>query len=253
MGDAMARYDTIGHGYADLRRPDPRLQCAIDRALGDCSSIANIGAGTGSYEPPGRTVVAVEPSEVMIRQRRPGAAMCIQGAAEEIPLESKSVDAAMTVLSAHHWKDLEKGLCEMQRVARRRVMIVTWVPDSPAFWLTQDYFPEIRAHDQTIFPASDVLEKLLQRTIGEAAVETFPIPHDCQDGFLCAYWRRPASYLRDDVRGVMSSFARIDAFGGLAKLRQDLVSGRWMTRNSALMNLESLDLGYRIIVCEIRS
>lgn len=253
----MALYDTIGRGYAALRRPDPRIASAIDAALGDAVSVVNIGAGTGSYEPPpstGRSVLAVEPSDVMIRQRPAGAAPCLRGSAEALPVETASVDAAMTILSTHHWKDLEQGLREMARVARKRAVLLTWVPDVPEaapFWLTEDYFPEIAAHDRTIFPSSPALTAMLERTIGPVRMTPVPIPHDCTDGMLCAYWRRPESYLSPDVRSAISSFARIDGEAGLAKLRADLSSGRWAERNRALLGLEALDLGYRIIHCEI--
>jgi SAM-dependent methyltransferase len=235
----MALYDSIGRNYAGFRRPDPRIAAAIDAALGDAKSVVNIGAGTGSYEPPGRTVFGVEPSEVMIGQRPPGAAPCLKGSAEALPLESASVDAAMAVLSVHHWTDLERGLREMARVAKRRAVLLTWIPDGPPFWLTEDYFPEIAAHDREIMPNSAALIAMLERAIGPAHMIPLPVPHDCSDGFLCAYWRRPEAYLSAEVRGAMSSFGRIDAEAGLARLRADLSSG-----------LDALDVGYRIIRCE---
>jgi len=256
----MALYDTIGRGYAALRRPDPRIAAAIDAALGDAVSVVNVGAGAGSYEPPGRTVLAVEPSEVMILQRPapPHAAPCVQGSAEALPVETASVDAAMAILSAHHWTDLERGLAEMARIARKRTVLLTWVPppDAEPFWLTEDYFPEILAHDRTIFPSAAALTAMLQRVIdasgrkGSVRMTAVPVPHDCIDGFLCAYWRRPESYLNDEVRSAISSFARIDARAGLARLRADIASGRWAERNSRLLTMESLDLGYRIVCCE---
>lgn len=253
----MALYDSIGRGYAALRRPDPRIAAAISDTLGDAASVVNVGAGSGSYEPPGRTVLAVEPSEVMIRQRAAGAARCVQGSAEALPLETKSVDAAMTILSAHHWTDLERGLREMARVARKRVVLLTWVPppDSPPFWLTEDYFPEILAYDRTVFPSAAALTGMLERAAGGSVrIEPVLVPHDCIDGFLCAYWRRPECYLETDRRGAISSFARIEAAAlkaGLAKLRDDLASGRWAERNSELLGLDAMDAGYRIVSCEV--
>jgi SAM-dependent methyltransferase len=247
----MALYDNIGRNYAGFRRPDQRIASAIDAALGDAMSVVNIGAGTGSYEPLGRIVLAVEPSEVMIGQRPPGAARCLPGSAEALPLETACVDVAMAVLSAHHWTDLERGLREMARVARRRTVLLTWVPDAPPFWLTQDYFPEIAAHDDKIFPSSAALIAMLERAIGPAHMAPLPIPHDCTDGFLCAYWRRPEAYLSAEVRSAMSSFARIDAEAGLTRLRADLSNGRWAERNSRLLALDALDVGYRIVRCEI--
>ena len=247
----MAYYDSIGRGYAAFRRPDRRIATAIDAALGDARSVVNIGAGTGSYEPSGRTVLAVEPSAVMIRQRPAEAAPCLQGSAEALPLETASVDAAMAVLSIHHWSDPERGLGEMARVARKRAVLLTWVPDAAPFWLTEDYFPEIAAHDREVFPTSSTLAAMLERTIGAVRMTPVPIPHDCMDGVLGAYWRRPESYLSAEVRSAMSSFARIDAAPGLARLAADLASGRWAERNAHLSALDALDLGYRIVCCEI--
>jgi SAM-dependent methyltransferase len=247
----MALYDAIGGQYARFRRPDPRIAAAIAAALGDAASVANIGAGTGSYEPRGRTVIAIEPSEVMIRQRPVGAAPCLQGSAEALPLETASVDAAMAVLSAHHWIDQERGFREMSRVARKRAVLLTWAPDAAPFWLTEDYFPEIAAHDRTIFPSAAALAAMLERTIGPVQMAPVPIPHDCTDGLLCAYWRRPDAYLDADVRSAMSSFGRLDAEAGLARLRADLASGCWAERNRHLLALDALDVGYRVVRCHI--
>jgi SAM-dependent methyltransferase len=249
----MALYDGIGRNYAAFRRPDQRIASAIDAMLGDAATVVNVGAGTGSYEPLGRAVLAVEPSEVMIRQRPLEAAPCLRGSAEALPLEAASVDAAMAVLTIHHWADIERGLSEMARVARKRAVLLTWVPGGPPFWLTEDYFPEIVAHDRKIFPTAAALTATLERLIGPVHMAPVPIPHDCTDGFLCAYWRRPESYLSPEIRSAISSFARIDAEPGLARLRADLSTGRWAERNSHLLALDALDLGYRIVCCEIGS
>jgi SAM-dependent methyltransferase len=247
----MTVYDDIGRGYADRRRADPRIAAAIDDALGDAVDIVNVGAGAGSYEPVGRSVIGVEPSALMIGQRSTDAAPCIAGVAEALPLCDKSVDAALAVLTLHHWRDLRGGLVEMRRVARRRAVILTWVPDGPEFWLTRDYFPEILATDRNQFPATDVLASLLERTIGTAELRVLPVPHDCSDGFLGAYWRRPETYLDLAARRAISSFSLFDATDGLAKLRRDLGDGTWHRRNGHLMNLSELDLGYRIAICRI--
>lgn len=255
----MALYDTIGRGYAALRRPDERIAAAIESALGDAASVVNVGAGAGSYEPRwgqgrgggGRSVIGVEPSAVMIAQRPAGAAPCVQGSAEALPLETASVDAAMTVLSMHHWKNLEQGLSEMARVARKRVVLLTWVPDGAPFWLTEEYFPEIMAHDRTIFPSTGTLAAMLERLVGPAEISPLPIPHDCTDGFLCAYWRRPERYLSAEARSAISSFSRIHAEPGLERLRADLAGGRWAERHRSLLSLEALDAGYRLVRCEV--
>lgn len=247
----MALYDTIGVNYAALRRPDPRIAAAIHAALGDAASVVNIGAGAGSYEPTDRTVFAVEPSEVMIRQRPADAAPCVQASAEALPLDSASFDAALAILTIHHWSDLEQGLREMARVARSRVVFVTWVPDSPSFWLTADYFPEVIAHDCTIFPTTAAFAAMLERLIGPVRIAPVPIPHDCTDGLLGAYWRRPELYLDPDRRAAISSFSRIKAEPGLAKLHNDLSTGRWHQQHRHLLTLDSADLGYRIACCDI--
>lgn len=247
----MALYDSIGQGYAALRRPDPRIAAAINTALGDAVSVANIGAGAGSYEPRDRDVIAIEPSQTMIDQRPAGTAPCIQGIAEDLPLKSSSVDAAMTVLSAHHWTDMERGLREMARIARKRVVMLTWVPDATPFWLTTNYFPEILAYDRTIFPDTDTLTAMLARVFTDVRLEPVPVPHDCIDGFLGAYWRRPEAYLKINVRNAISSFARTDVEPGLTRLRDDLNSGRWAECHRALLQLDSLDMGYRLVRCGI--
>jgi SAM-dependent methyltransferase len=246
----MTLYDSIGIGYASFRQPDPRIAAAIDAALGDAVTVANIGAGTGSYEPASRTVIAVEPSEIMIAQRPAVAAPCLQGSATDIPLSDRSVDAAMAILTIHHWPDLARGLSEMARIAKRRVVILTFVPGVP-FWLTDDYFPDVAAHDRTIFPAAADLAALLERTIGPTRLAALPVPHDCVDGFLGAYWRRPDCYLNPDRRAAISSFRRIDAAPGLARLATDLDSGVWTQRHQSLAALDELDLGYRLAVCDI--
>lgn len=247
----MALYDTIGRGYAAFRRPDPRIAAAIGAGLGDAATVVNVGAGSGSYEPEGRTVLAVEPSEVMIRQRPPGAAPCVQAAAEALPLGDASVDAALAVLTMHHWTDVARGLAEMARVARRRVVALTWVPDGPPFWLTEDYFPEIAEDDRAAFPTSAALMQLFERCVGPTRVAPVPVPHDCTDGFLGGYWRRPELYLDPDRRAAISSFARFDAAPGVERLRSDLASGRWAQRHAGLLAADTLDVGYRLVIAEV--
>lgn len=250
MGD-VAIYDRIGRGYAAYRRADPRIARAIDEALGDAASIVNVGAGSGSYEPVGRRVLGIEPSAAMRRQRPAEAAPCIEASAEALPLETAACDAAMAVLTVHHWADMAAGLREMRRVARKRVVLLTWVPDGPEFWLTRDYFPESLAMDREIFPRTEALLSLLESVVAPARIDVVPIPHDCTDGFLAAYWRRPEAYLDPGARNAISSFSRFDAQAGLARLAADLESGRWAARNADLLALDRADFGYRLIRCEL--
>jgi len=240
----MAVYDGhLSEGYALRRRPDPRIAAAIASALGDARSVVNVGAGTGSYEPTDRIVQAVEPSERMIRQRARGAAPCLRGSAEALPFEAGAFEAAMAVLTIHHWPDWRAGLREMRRVARRRIVLLTFDPEACDFWLTRDYFPEMLADDRRIMPNLGDLKKEL----GEFQAAPVFIPHDCTDGFLGAYWRRPEIYLDPEARKSMSPFAKIEAEAGLRKLACDLENGAWHTRNAALADREALDIGYRLL------
>ena len=241
-------YDRIGVGYAAYRRPDPRIAGRIDAALGSARTVVNVGAGTGSYEPAERTVVAVEPSAEMVRQRAASAAPAVRGAAERLPLRDRCVDAALAVLTIHHWADWRRGLAEMRRVARDRVVILTWDPARQEFWLLREYFPEIAAADREIFPTPADIERVL----GTIDVQPVPVPADCSDGFLGAYWRRPAMYLDAGARGAMSGFAKLrDVDAKLARLRADLADGTWTARHGELLALPEIDLGYRLIVSSI--
>lgn len=238
-------YDEIGLGYTDYRRPDPRLAAVILGALGDAESVVNVGAGAGSYEPADRPVVAVEPSLAMIRQRRAGGAPVVQASATELPFRNAAFDAALAILTVHHWPDRAMGLAELARVARRRIAIVTFDPAASDFWLADDYFPRIGEIDRRIMPSLEELREVL----GEIEVRPLPVPHDCTDGFLGAYWRRPHSYLDAGVRGAISTFSMIgDVESGLARLRTDLEDGTWDRRYGHLSRQTELDLGYRLVI-----
>ena len=244
-----ALYDAIGVGYDAYRRPDPRIAAAIRRALGAAESVVNVGAGAGSYEPTDRRVVAVEPSLAMIRQRRAGAAPVVQASASDLPFAHGAFAAALGVLTVHHWPDRARGLAELTRVACDRVVIVTWDPETTGFWLTDDYFPSIVTIDRQIFPTVDEL----RRVLGEIEIIELPVPHDCTDGFLGAYWRRPRAYLDDGIRSAISTFSKIgDAGPGLARLRRDLEDGTWARRHGDLLGRSELDLGYRLVVARGR-
>lgn len=238
-----ASYDTIGIDYSQLRRPDARIGRIIERALGSATTVLNVGAGAGSYEPADRQVTAIEPSLEMIRQRAASAGPVIQGQAENLPFDDRSFDASMAILTVHHWTDKEKGLKEMRRVTRGRVVVLTFDPAFHGYWLA-DYFPELVALDETRMPRMTDYGAWL----GAAEIAAVPIPHDCADGFLCAYWRRPAAYLDPKVRSAISSFWALgDVSDGLRRLANDLDSGAWAQRYSDLPNREELDCGYRIV------
>jgi SAM-dependent methyltransferase len=239
----QATYDRIGINYAELRKPDPRIAAAIERALGPAETILNVGAGTGSYEPVGRRVTALEPSIEMIRQRPPNAAPVVQGRAEDLPFPDESFDAAMAVLTVHHWTDKAKGLKEMRRVARGPVVVLTFDPANMNAWLL-DYLPELAALDAAVMPPLSAYEEWL----GPVEITPLPVPHDCTDGFLYAYWRRPAACLDPHIRSGSSSFWKIDATEGLARLANDLQTGEWERRYGHLLALNEYDVGYCVVV-----
>ncbi len=241
-------YDTIGVDYANLRRPDRRIAAQIEAALGPSQTVLNVGAGTGSYEPEGRDVTALEPSAEMIAQRRPNAAPVVQGQAEDLPFLDGSFDAVMAVLTVHHWNDLEAGLLEMKRVARDRVVIVTFDPDCRAAWLL-DYLPALAELDAQQMPPMSVYPQYL----GAAEVVPIPIPHDCTDGFLYAYWRRPEAYLDPRIRSGSSSFWKLSGLEqGLGRLREDIENGAWHRRYADVAKLTEYDAGYRLVVSSLR-
>jgi SAM-dependent methyltransferase len=240
-----AKYDTIGRNYAALRKPDPRIARTIESALGSAQTVLNVGAGTGSYEPADRSVTAVEPSREMIAKRGPDAAKAIQASAGDLPFADKSFDAAMAILTIHHWPDKEAGLREMRRVTRGMIVLLTFDPLHRP-WLT-DYLPELAALDQAQMPSMSDYE----RWLGPVQITPVLVPHDCCDGFLYAYWRRPHAYLDPMIRSGSSSFwALPDAEAGLQKLKHDLESGVWDRRYAGLLNLDEYDAGYRLVVSD---
>ena len=240
-------YDEIGSGYQNYRRPDPRLAAVIIRALGEAQTVVNVGAGTGSYEPIDRTVVAVEPSLAMIRQRQPGSPPVVQASAAYLPFRDAVFAAALAVLTVHHWPDLVLGLTELARVTQHRLVIVTWDPETSGFWLVEDYFPAIAEIDRRILPPIDEFRRLWR----DVEVRPFLVPYDCTDGFLGAYWRRPYAYLDPGVRGAISTFAKLDDVeSGLARLRRDLQDGTWERRHGHLLRQSELDLGYRLVIVQ---
>jgi SAM-dependent methyltransferase len=236
-------YDTIGVDYAHLRQPDPRIASLIAAALGSAKTVLNVGAGAGSYEPADRDVTAIEPSMEMIRQRPIKEALVIQGYAEALPFTDNSFDASMAILTVHHWADQTQGLAEMRRVTRGPVVILTYDPTFRRFWLA-DYIPALAKLDDAKMPKLE----LFARCLGPIQITPVPIPHDCIDGFLCAYWRRPAAYLDARIRAAMSPFWLVgDVTKQLDRLKHDLASGAWAQQYAELLALNEYDCGYRLV------
>lgn len=239
-------YDSIGATYTVTRRTEPRIAARIWAELGDAQTVLNVGAGTGSYEPADRYVLAVEPSALMRSQRLSQAAPCLAGSAEDLPFDDQSFDAAMAVCTVHHWRDPVAGLREMRRVARRVVVFLFDTSDPDLFWLTRDYLPEFAD-----LKTRKVLASLtdLAGAIG-ARTQPVPIPWDCADGFFEAYWRRPDAYLEERVRRGTSIWEAVGADAerrAVHSLRDDLASGRWVARNRDLLDLDAAELGARLL------
>ena len=246
-----ATYDRLGRGYANTRRADPRVARRIVGALGKARSVVNVGAGAGSYEPTDRDVTAIEPSAEMIAQRPPGAAPVVQASAESLPFPGDAFDAALAVLTAHHWADLDAGLDEMRRVARQRVAIVTF--DSEALddlWITADYFPEMLALKR---PSGASSRKLLKKLPG-ATISPIPVPRDCTDLFFAALWARPELLFDEEIvrpMWVWQSISEEARQAGRERLSADLESGAWAERYGHLRALDELDVGLRLVALEL--
>ena len=249
MTDAP-RYDRIGTTYARTRHPDPALVTRIADALGDARTVVEVGAGSGSYEPRDRHVVAIEPSDVMAAQRPPELAPAIRASAGALPLRDASVDAALAVLTIHHWdEELDAGLRELRRVARGPVVIVTFdAAVSNRMWLVADYLPELAELDGRIFPSTSHVADVLG---GTTAVDVVPVPRDTPDWTLAAFWAHPERVLDPVARASTSGFSRLGVEIGArvaAAVERDLADGTWDARHGHLRDLDAYDAGLRLVV-----
>lgn len=243
------RYDTIGRTYAQARQADPRIAGQIGAAIGSAVTVVNVGAGTGNYEPTDCGVVGVEPSRTMIGQRPADAAPAVCGVAEALPFADDTFDVASAFLTVHHWTDQGAGLREMRRVADRQVIFAFDQSTSGTYWLVDDYFPEYAAlESEWNAPTADDIA----RHLDVRRVEVIPVPADCSDGFGGAYWQRPEAHLDPIVRAGMSWIAQLDAEvvdRNIARLGAELADGTWDHKYGHLRNEDSMDLGYRLIIC----
>lgn len=244
----MAVYDEIGRTYARTRQADLRIAAQIAAALGDTTTVLNVGAGSGNYEPTDRRVVALEPSMTMIRQRPAGAAPAVQGVAGGLPFVDGAFDAAMGTLTLHHWPDLGEGLAEVRRVSRRQVFMLFDGLVRDGYWLIDDYFPSVweLASEQEAPTVAMVSKHLDVRR-----VEVVMIPGNCTDGFGCAYWNRPEAHLDPVVLDGMSWTSQLAAevlAEGVERLRDDLKTGRWDARYGHLRSMTEADYGYRLVI-----
>jgi SAM-dependent methyltransferase len=243
----MGLYDDIGIGYALGRRTDPRWMRPIRAALGDARTIIDVGAGTGSYEPD-NTLLAIEPSAAMIRQRPPTATPAVRAVAESLPLRDDAADAVLAVLTVHHWRDWRRGLAELRRIAPRQVILAYDTRRHTEFWFVREYVPEIADLELSRPSAPDIADE-----IGADTVTALPLPWDFTDGVFPAYWRRPTAYLDPRVRRSCSAIAQTDPDAvtrGIETLRHDLNTGRWRDRHQDLLAMDQWDAGFRLIVSQ---
>lgn len=240
-------YDRIGVGYADVRRPDPRIAAQIHAALGPARTVLNVGAGSGSYEPVDRSVVAVEPSPEMIAQRSGGTGPVVRGVAGALPFADGTFDAALALLTVHHWPDIATGLAEVRRVTAGPIVVFTFDTEVHGDqWLVREYLPSMLDLDGHVPTPTAIADAL-----GVGSVDVIPVPHDCVDGFCHAWWRRPDAYLRPEVRAGISGIARLPddvVAEAMSRLASDLESGEWRRRHADLLTWTEIDAGYRLVV-----
>ena len=240
-------YEDIGTTYTVTRHEEPSILAAITDALGDARTVVNVGAGSGSYEPADRPVVAVEPSPTMLAQRRGRSSRAVRGVAERLPFRDRAFDAGMALLTVHHWADPEAGLRELARVSRRQVVFFFEPLRTHGFWALE-YFPEaVELPSERRAPG----ESLLRAVLEVREVRVLPVPLHCRDGFGAAFYGRPEAYLDPQVQAGMSWLALLPGDvrrRGTDRLRRDLASGAWDRRHGRLRTQPTYDGGYRLAV-----
>jgi SAM-dependent methyltransferase len=242
-------YDRHGRSYARFRRTDPSIAARVHEALGDARTVLNVGAGSGSYEPDDRWVLAVEPNATMRAQRPAGAAPAIAASAQALPLDDDALDAAMACVTIHHWEPLEAGLSEMRRVARGPVVILTFELDSLPSW-QNEFLREGIALERPRFPP---LAHIAATLGGRTRIERIPTPGDCADGFFEAFWRRPEALLDPAVRSAQSMWALLGEGTEqrmVERLASALESGAWDASHGHLRGEHSFDGSLRLVISE---
>jgi SAM-dependent methyltransferase len=255
----MALYDVIGKTYASTRRSDSRIAEKLLEILASsqASTIADIGAGTGSYAlalaERGYRVFAVEPSTTMRNQAIAHPAIeWMNGYADNLPLPNQAVDAAIIMLAFHHFQNYRQALWEVHRVVGSgQIVLFTYDPAMiSSFWLTK-YFPSfIKDVESTFLPIPQLMDEI-QTVVGHVVnVIPFSLPHDLSDSFAAVGWGRPELYFDSSIRNGISSFAKIDTDeldNGLSQLREDLENGVWDREYGHLRQQKQYDAGYRFI------
>jgi SAM-dependent methyltransferase len=242
-------YDEHGGAYSRGRRTDPRIAARIHAALGDARTVLNVGAGTGSYEPQDRWVLAVEPSATMRAQRPRGSAPAMDASAEALPLDDDSVDAAMACVTIHHWQPRDAGLAELRRVARGPVVVFTFDLDRLPAW----QLDLLREGIELERPRFGSIDEVAAALGGSVRVETIPTPADCADGFFEAFWNRPEALLDPKVRRSQSLWKLLDPGAEeriVARLAAELESGAWDAQHGDLRRQKSFNGSLRLVISE---
>jgi SAM-dependent methyltransferase len=242
-------YERHGHAYSLHRRADTRIEAHIHAALGGARTVVNVGAGTGSYEPRDRWVIAVEPSATMRAQRPADAAPAVNARAEALPFDDDAFDAAMACVTIHHWDPPHAGLRELRRVARGAVVVFTFELERLPAWQL-DYFAEAVAVERPRFPP---IAEIASTLGGHTRVEAVPVPGDCEDGFFEAFWRRPEMLLDPAIRASQSVWRLLPPGAEeriVERLRRSLESGAWDAEHGHLRARESFDGSLRLVISE---
>lgn len=248
--NTISDYDALGDTYSGHRRPDPVIQAHIENELGDAKTVLNVGAGPGSYEPMSRYVVAIEPSVAMRRQRPPTHSPALIATADSIPFDDLSFDAAMAVLTIHHWPKLREGLREVRRVTKGPVVIMTFDPDAETqFWLA-DYLPEMTVVEKARYPSLNLIEE----SIGSRCrVVSVPVTLNCNDKFQVALYGRPEEFLKQEVRDSQSAWKFLPDGAEsrfVEELGHDLSSGAWDEKYGHLRKQPTINCQLRLVVSE---
>jgi len=253
-------YNNIGVNYNKYRRADPRITNAIAGLLGlpAGTTVADIGAGTGNYSlalaNAGYNVIAIEPSDTMMAQASPHPNVkWAYGVAENIPFADASVDGVVSVLTSHHFTSRKEAIKEMNRICPQG-HIVWFTCDhrkSVDVWF-KDYFPAIWNHTFNELPPIEEARQTLQEATGrQVEAVVFLLPHDLEDWFMSACWRRPEMYLDPDVRKCTSTFAKMgedEVREGVEQLREDLDNGAWKQKYGSILDKDTIDWGLRFLL-----
>lgn len=244
-------YDKYGQQYSGHRQTDPRIAEFVFKELAESTTILNVGAGSGSYEPDNKYVVAVEPSIVMRNQRIANNKVpAINAKADSLPFDDDSFDTSMAMVTVHHWPDIKKGLSELKRVSRKKVVIMTFDPDRLDHFWNAEYFPEVIEIEKKRYPTNDFIVECLG---GNCNIISIPIPFDCVDGFQEAFYGRPEAFLNKEVRLNQSAWGFLPDGTEeeiVKRLADDLASGNWDKKYGNHRELKEFTCALELIVAK---